>query len=274
MRAIESNDEIKHIQLDILLAFHQFCMENDLKYSLAAGSLIGAVRHHGFIPWDDDIDVYLMRDDYKRLITLFPDKYQKYFSLVTSERDNNWHRPFGKLYDNRTLEIESTRNKYQEQGMGIDIFPIDEVPDNIDEWLKFEKRRRLLRDISSMKSLLYSNKRSLAKNLLMFVCRLLLSPLSFSYLSKLTDKYAQLHNGKGYKHVYENCPGVYNSKHPWLKDDFEEVIDASFEGHTVKIMRGYDDYLTTVYGDYMKLPPKEKQVSHHDFKAYWKAEEC
>ena len=104
----------------------------------------------------------------------------------------------------------------------------------------------------------------------MMVCRLLLFPFSFSSLSRLIDKHAQLHNGKNYKYVYENCLGVYKSKHPWLKSDFDEVIDATFEGHTIKIMKGYDDYLTTVYGDYMKLPPIEKRVTHHAFEAYWK----
>ena len=270
MRKIESNEEIKKIQMDILLVFHQFCMENNIKYSLAAGSLIGAVRHHGFIPWDDDIDIYLMRDDYKRMVSLFPPTYQKHYNFVTNERDEKWHRAYGKLYDNRTLEFEATRDPYKEQGLGIDIFPVDDVPDDIDAWLRFEKKRRLLRDMLTMKTMIYSDKRSFVKNAFMIVSRLVLSPLSYSFLSRLIDKHAQLHNGKGYMHVYENCPGVYNSKHPWLKCDFDEVIDANFEGCTVKIMKGYDDYLTTVYGDYMHLPPMEKRISHHVFEAYWK----
>ena len=77
MRKIETVEELKKIQLEIFLSFHQFCTEHNIKYSLAAGSLIGAVRHKGFIPWDDDIDVYLTREEYKKLISLYPSVYQR-----------------------------------------------------------------------------------------------------------------------------------------------------------------------------------------------------
>ena len=77
------------------------------------------------------------------------------------------------------------------------------------------------------------------------------------------DQYAQLHNGKGYTHAYENCLGVYNSKHSWLKKDIEEIVEVNFEGHIVHMMKGYDDYLTTEYGDYMQLPGESDRVSTH-----------
>ena len=270
MRKIDTLEELKKIQLDILLALHQFCTDNQIKYSLAAGTLIGAVRHKGFIPWDDDIDIYLMREEYNKLISLFPNVYQGNYSLITIERDNNWHRAFGKLCDNRTIEIEESRNQYDGIGLGIDVFPIDAVPDDIQEWKHYEKKRRFLRDFIVMKTIRYSKKRSLEKNFFMILCRFIMWPFSFAFLSRKMNEYAQLHNGKGYSHVYENSLGVYNSEHPWLKIDLDEVMESTFEGHTVKIMRGYDDYLTTVYGDYMKLPPVEKRVTHHGFKAYWK----
>lgn len=270
MRKIDSLEELKEIQLNILVALHRFCVEHGIKYSLAAGSLIGAVRHKGFIPWDDDIDIYLMRHEYNKLISLFPNNYEEKYCLLTIERDKNWHRSYGKLCDNRTIEIEETRNKSEGIGIGIDIFPIDDVPDDLTEWMLYEKLRRLLRNMMTLKSLELSKKRSIIKNILVLFSRIVLSPLSFRYLSKIIDNYAQKCNMKGYSHVYENCLGVYNSKHPWLKHDLEEVIDVIFEGHGVKIMQGYDDYLVTIYGDYMQLPPEEKRVTHHAFKAYWK----
>ncbi len=270
MKRIETVEELKKIQLDILLSFHQFCVENDIKYSLAAGSLIGAVRHKGFIPWDDDIDVYLMRDQYNELIAKYPKIYQGHYSLVTMERDNQWHRSFGKLCDTRTVEVEDVRNKYPEIGIGIDVFPIDDAPDKMGDWLSFDKKRRFWRDMMTLKSMTYSAKRSWAKNAFMYITRVLLTPFSFSYLAKRMDKQAQSCNGKGYCHVYESCLGVYNSKHPWKKTDLQEVIEAPFEGHTIHIMKGYDDYLKTVYGDYMKLPPEGKRVSTHTITAWWK----
>lgn len=270
MKRIESIDELKRIQLEILLSFHKFCTDNEIVYSLAAGTLIGAVRHKGFIPWDDDIDIYLTRVEYNKLISVYPQIYDNKYRLITIERDKDWHRASGKLVDNRTIEIEATRNNYTGIGIGIDIFPIDDVPDNYDEWIRYEKKRRFLRNVVGVKSLLYSSKRPLHKNLFMFMCRLALYPFSFKYLSNLQDKYAQLHNGKGYSHVYENCLGVYNSNRPWLKADLDTVIDADFEGYSLKIMQGFDNYLTTVYGDYMKLPPDEKRIPHHSMEAFWK----
>ena len=270
MRKIESVEELKKIQLDILLSLHQFCSDNIINYSLAAGTLIGAVRHKGFIPWDDDIDVYLLREDYNKLVRSFPDVYNEKYVFVSMERDHAWHRAYGKLYDNRTIDVERSHNEYAKLGVGIDVFPIDDVPDNFEEWIRYEKKRRIYRDMMTIKSLYWSKERSLSKNIITILGRLILSPFSFAFFAKRISDYSQIHNNKGYNHVYENCLGVYNSKNPWLKSDIAEVIEAPFEEQTVFIMKGFDDYLITVYGDYMQLPPVEKRISHHSFIAYWK----
>lgn len=270
MRKINTLEELKKIQLDILLSFHKFCTENNINYSLAAGTLIGAIRHKGFIPWDDDIDVYLLREEYNKLVASYPCLYNGRYKFVSLERDKKWHRAYGKLYDNMTIEVEKTQNVYADLGVGIDVFPIDDVPDNHDEWCRYEKKRRFLRDIMTLKSLSLLKERSIKNNVIVLLGRLLLFFLPFSLLARLMDRKAQMHNNKGYKHVYENCLGVYNSEKPWLKEDIIEVIDTPFEDNIIKIMKGYDDYLTIIYGDYMKLPPVEKQISHHAFNAFWK----
>ena len=270
MRKIETSEELKNIQLNILLSFHEFCTKNGISYSLAAGSLIGAVRHKGFIPWDDDIDVYLLRKDYNKLIKVYPQTYKDHFCLMTMERDDYWYRPYGKLFDNRTLEIEDTRINYPGIGIGIDVFPIDDAPDDFQEWKSFDRKRRLLRDVYTLKSLTFSKKRLLRKNVIVLLGRFLLFPFSFGFIARCINRHCQINNGKGYNSAYESCWGVYNSKGPWLKKDMESFIDTEFEGKTIKIMQGYDNYLTLVYGDYMQLPPEEKRNSHHVFKAYWK----
>ena len=270
MREINSLVELKKIQLELLLVFHEYCCKHGIKYSLAAGTLIGAVRHNGFIPWDDDIDVYLLREDYNRLINLYPVEEKQDCILLSKERDEKWHRAYAKFYDNRTFIFEETRNRYEGLGVGIDVFPIDDVPDNQREWEKYNRKRMLIRNATAIKSLKFSRKRNLFKTVFSLFGQMLLVPVSFKTITEIMDKYSQKNNGKGYSHVYENCLGVYNSKYAWLKKDMEEVIDSEFEGHQVKIMKGYDDYLSKVYGDYMKLPPIEKQVTHHSFTAYWK----
>lgn len=270
MNKIETIEELKSIQLDNLLAFHRFCESNDIKYSLAAGSLIGAVRHKGFIPWDDDIDVYLLREDYNKLVRLFPNLYDEKYVFVSMERSNKWNRAYGILYDNRTIKKEDTLDQFPDMGVAIDVFPIDDVPDDFTEWSRYNKKRMFLRDVFVMKRLTLSRNRSFYKNLVILLSRFALLPFSCRFLSEKMDRYSQLHNGKGYSHVYENCLGVYNSKNAWLKKDFDNVEDAEFEGRLVKVMSGYDDYLTTVYGNYMQLPPIEKRVTHHAFEAWWK----
>lgn len=269
-RRISTIEEFKQIQLNILASLHQFCSENGIKYSLAYGSLIGAIRHKGFIPWDDDIDVFLLREDYNKFISSFPKTYNDYYALVSMEIDEKWHRAYGKMFDNRTVEVENTRNLYQGVGVGIDIFPVDEVPDDISKWFRYEKKRRFIRNAFTLKNLTISKERSIGKNLIILLGRLCLAPFSSSFFAKLMNIYGQKYNGKGYNHVYENSMGYYNTICPWNKSDFEEIMDASFEGLTIKIMRGYDNLLSNVYGDYMKLPPEEKRVSHHSFEAYWK----
>lgn len=270
MKRIETIEELKNIQLSSLLAFHKFCDENDIKYSLAAGSLIGAIRHKGFIPWDDDIDVYLLREDYNKLISLFPKLYDGIYVFVSMERNKDWNRAYGILYDNRTIKIEDTRDQFKEMGVAIDIFPIDDVPDDYLEWTNYNKKRMLLRNIFVMKRLTISSNRSMLKNLIVLFSQLLLLPFSYKFLAEMMNKYSQKNNGKGYAHLYENCLGVYNSKNAWLKKDFDSMIDTEFEGHCVKIMSGFDDYLTTVYGNYMQLPPMDKRITHHAYKVWWK----
>lgn len=269
-RRIDTIEELKQIQLKILESFHQFCTENGINYSLAYGSLIGAIRHKGFIPWDDDIDIFLLRDEYNKFMSSFPKAYNEHYSLVSMGIDNKWHRAYGKLFDNRTIEICNTRNKYQDLGIGIDIFPVDDVPDEFSKWCRYERKRRLLRDVAMLKSLTLSKERSFGKNFIIFIGRIALSLFSFAFLTRLVNRYSQKHNGKGYNHVYENSLGVYNTKEPWKKSDFEEFVDVSFENIKVKIIKGYANLLTNVYGDYMRLPPKEKRISHHSFMAYWK----
>ena len=159
---------------------------------------------------------------------------------------------------------------YEKLGVGIDVFPVDDVSDDHDEWIRYERIRRFLRDVKSIKNMKISSKRSIIKNAIVLIGNIVMFPFSFAYLTNKLDNYAQKHNGKGYHNVFENCLGAYNTKRPWLKKDMENVIEATFEGHNVCIMQGYDEYLSCVYGDYMQLPPEEKRVTHHSFTAYWK----
>lgn len=269
MKKIEL-DELKNLQCKVLQVAHNYCNENGLKYSLACGTLLGAIRHNGYIPWDDDIDIYMPREDYDRLILDFPKVYQNHYKLVSFERDKQWCRPYANLYDDRTLYEEHKSSIEKQIGVNIDIFPVDHVPDDDQEWMTFNRKRRALILLHSAKYVaLRAENRSLWKNMFLAMLKVVLFPIPNNVLVKFVDRYIRQYNGLSTHRLFESCCGLLQ-KHPFSEEDFSELIPHVFENYEFNIMQGYDDYLTNGFGDYMTLPPVEKRVSHHYFKAYWK----
>lgn len=265
---IESEGEIKEILLDLLLSFHRFCEEHDIHYSLDYGTLLGAIRHKGFIPWDDDIDVCMLRADYEKLEHEFPKDKESNYSFFTLNREKKWNRPYGKFVNTKTIEIEDVNNNVG-VGLGIDIFPIDDAPDDVLVFESFRKRRLLLVQASTIKGLVWSKGRSLIKNIIVIISHFLLLPFSNRFLAKTIDRYIQKNNGKSFSYVYHSCDAV-KSKMRYPKSFFCDYVDVPFEGYSFRVIVEYDKYLTQIYGNYMQLPPEEKRVSHHAFEAFWK----
>lgn len=262
-------DELKKIQLDIIQEVHDFCVSHGITYSLADGSLLGAIRHNGYIPWDDDIDIYLLRDDFKKLQKVFPKKYKGHLDLLSLETDDKWNRPYAKIHDTRTIMEEETSAAYPNLGINIDVYPIDKVPDEEILWQQYNKRRRLLQKMFEAKFVKTNRQRPLWKNIIIVFSKLLILPLSTRRYAELLSSIAQKYNDTEALHVFETVQGLHQ-KHPFLKSDFDSVVLHSFEDRMLNVMSGYDDCLRNGYGDYMQLPPEDKRVSHHAFKAYWK----
>lgn len=267
MKSIESG-EMKLIQMDILDALQRFCGERGIVYSLSSGSLIGAIRHKGYIPWDDDIDIYMLRDDYNRLMREFPDIYEGRYMIGSLERNTKWDRTFAKMYDNRTVMVENRRDAV-ETGINIDIFPIDEVPADDDVWHKYNKRRYFLHRMLDAKDRLVNDPtRSFGKTLMLLPIKFLLLPWSKRALVNRLSALAQKWNGCNSGRVYNCAWGeVFD---PFSKSLFDDIMDIPFEDRTFKCFAGYDEYLRATYGDYMQLPPEDRRVSHHKFKAWYK----
>ena len=260
--------EFKEIQVAILETVHEFCLNNNIKYSLACGTLLGAVRHKGYIPWDDDIDIYMLREDYNKFIALFPKNYNNYFDLIALERHPKWNKSYAKVYDNRTIIHEAMPYKVT-IGINIDVFPIDNVPEKEECWNKYNKKRVILQRCLMTKSLKISSQHKLYKNLGIVLVKFLTLFLSQRKLAEFLNIYAQRFNHLVSTYVFENSLGVIMKKR-FKKNIFKELIYIPFENKKFLAFKNYDEYLRNAYGNYMQLPPVEKRISHHSFVAYWK----
>ena len=163
MKPIADVNEMRKIQMDILLFIHQFCIDNGIQYSLAWGTMLGAIRHKGYIPWDDDIDIMMTRPEYDRFCKLFHDDRSVY-KLYDVHTDKKWIYPFAKISDERTIRVE--KNALDEIGINIDVFPIDFYADSYEDAMKALKRMKFRKKIYVAKILRSYTGMSLLKNII------------------------------------------------------------------------------------------------------------
>lgn len=266
-KKIELN-EMRVIQMDITEAFHNFCVENSIKYSLGCGSLLGAIRHNGFIPWDDDIDVYLKREDYDKLVRLFPPILKEKYVFVSIERDKTWYRSYGKIYDDRTKLIEPLGKLGKQLGVNIDVYPIDYVPVDRLKWRCYDIVRRFLQYSLTAKITKLRKGRGRFKNCVVVFLKALWFFVPLRLLGHLCDSFAKKYDGKESEYLFEASQGE-RVREPFLASAFDNVFLHRFEDRKFFIMSGYDEYLSKSYGDYMQLPPENKRYTHNIIDAYW-----
>lgn len=266
-------NELQTIGLKILIDFHNFCSNSDLKYSLAYGTLIGAIRHKGFIPWDDDIDVIMPRPDYERFCKTY--KSNKY-KISSYECDSDCRVTFCRVYDDNLTIVKSfiPWNK-KEHGAWIDVFPVDAAEDDYDEFSKrvahiyksFKKLQRHRRGILHFSSSL--NTKSLF-HLLIKKIIYMNGALVTIYMKKVIKEATKYKFGSTH-HWGLIAFNSYGNRDYHKNELFADIIDVDFEHFKFKALVGYDEYLRNIYGDYMQLPPEEdrkpKQTYLH---VYWK----
>ncbi len=262
-----SFEESKKIELDILFAVADFCEKEHLQYFLAYGTLIGAVRHKGFIPWDDDIDINMPRADYQYLIENYNKKNPESPYRVIAPTDAVSLHPFVKVVDIRTIKIEkSVGYKDGFLGIDIDIFPLDGQPDSEAEFKKWYKK--LYRHYKHHLYCVLDPKATLTRRLVLPVIKFFVGGKNACL--RRAEKLQQPYPFSQSKFIGAiEC--IYNSaKNRFEKDWFSTSVELEFEGHLLKAPVGYDAILRKLYGDYMKLPPIEQQITHHSNKMYWK----
>lgn len=260
-----NNDELKMLQLDILKAVDHFCNDSGIKYSLAFGTLLGAVRHEGFIPWDDDIDIMMPREDYNKFIKSFGNER---YSIADHSYNKKYVIPYAKVIDNSTILYEDSRMD-EPIGVNIDVFPLDACPPQNEERNWYIKKR-ITDYIFTLRILKIDRGRNIFKNLLIIIGRLMFFMISLSKLCEWMQALATKYEGENTGRTGVIIPSNSSIRRMNPSSMYASYKKIKFENFEFNSIIEADKYLTIEYGDYMQLPPEEKRISHHGFKAYWK----
>lgn len=262
---MENLTKMQQLLLNTLKAFDKLCKENNIVYTAAFGTLLGAVRHHGFIPWDDDLDIFMMKEDYQKLLSL-KDKINNPQYAVADFHDDCYPYPYAKFYSKECTFIEYKHFPYI-TGPWIDIFPLYEINDNQplmhslyqrmhNAFWKYRKSiaRHTWREVT-----LDFTHLNLTEGVIKLVKKVRYAPFKNKYLSEIEQVLAEVESVQG--DMIRCYSSVEHKK--FDKALFESVINCPFEDIEIKIPSAYDEILRNAYGDYMKLPPVEKRTGGH-----------
>ncbi|SCH25998.1 LPS biosynthesis protein [uncultured Dorea sp.] len=265
----ETLKRVQNTEKEILVKFIEICEKYNLKYFAAFGTLLGAIRHRGFIPWDDDIDVGMLRKDYEKFLKVAQKECGKEFFIQTVDTDPKYHLFFGKMRMCNTQFVENSLQQADSvTGFYIDIFPFDAVPDEkkkMTRQLKKAERLSILLSVNKVKEPQIGNYSKAKTSVMRGIWYILHYGMKIFHITgekiwrsceKTFSKYDQEET--------QQITCFFPDAEKWLikiseLDQLEEIL---FEDIKIKVPVGYDAILTRNYGDYMKLPPKEKRINH------------
>ena len=254
---MEKNEILKERLLTMATMFHWFCSEKGIKYYMLGGTMLGAIRHKGFIPWDDDMDFGIMREDYEKLKE-YRNELPQGYSLNFYEFDKNFQYGFCKLYDENSTYIEGLYDVRAVGGIYIDIFPIDNIGD---DWKKAEETGKKIAFKKKVVAAIYAKgaRSSSIKTLGVKILGLLpKSPKWFAWVYDSVKKYRR----KDTK-IVTNVFGAYTIKEILPKEFFGEPVLYPFENTEFYGVEKAHEYLSRLYGDYMTPPPEDKRGGHN-----------
>lgn len=264
-RRIENIEEVRKIELNILKEFDKFCRENNIRYVLTAGTLLGAVRHGGFIPWDDDIDIAVFRPDYEKLIAL-SEKLNDNCAFLSFENDKYFSRLYARIVNKKYVSRDKYYSKRYTNYFGIDVFPIEFVPKTGTD--KFFKKLKILRQmfIFSQSALFKGNgflKAFIIKPIPIILCKIIGRERIYKMFYKTV---------KSVDAAKSECSavltGVYGGKEILTNADYYDIVNIYFDVLETFTVKNYEKYLTNIFGDYNKLPPENERFPHHNYILY------
>ena len=264
-----SLEKRKEIGCEALKFIKSICEDNQITYYLSCGTLLGAVRHKGFIPWDDDVDISMNRDNFEKFQKVMNEKPDDQYELLFIETNKDYSLPLAKIIDKRTYVKQLRQMESRPLGIWVDIFIMDEVPDDYEIRKKFYKKLALLERIwtfSQYKGV--ENKagvKSVVKKILKKAMHNIGAP---RLLALIMNRYAQKYRGSGSLLYGDAIYSPDREANTFKKEYYAKTIMWEFEGEKYSIPWKYDEYLTEGYGDYMTLPPENEQVSNHSIIAY------
>lgn len=272
MREIVDSGELKRIELDILKDVSAFCEAHGIRCYLGYGTLLGAARHRGFIPWDDDVDVLMPRPDYERFCREYGGDR---FSVHTFRNDPGFFYPFAKVYDDRTLVVED-RDPNGRSAVCVDVFPVDGLSDaDAHPRRVLRGQRRCYAALSLRRAPPLLRRRSWRKQLALWIgapLRLIPSVVRGGLARRALRRFDRTVSAVGFDSAL--FAGVmvwgYGSREALPRSVFDPGEALPFEDGRFPAMRGWREYLAGLYGDYMTPPPPDRRITHHDFRAWWK----
>lgn len=264
---MKSNIDLLHeADLEIVKKVVALCDRHNLLYYMLGGSMLGAIRHKGFIPWDDDIDLGMPRKDYERFLELAPKELGDSLRIVNYKTDSSYHYYITRVLDTNTKVME---NRFESEGkftnLSIDIFPIDGTPNNIllRKWYCFRLMAHRAMASLHYKDVIVTKNRDWKEGLLLWIMLKLPTEKMFNHFNQLEKCDHLLKKYKMNSSLYSgNMMGAYKTRELIPTEWYGTSSFYDFEGIKLRGIKEYDKYLTRLYGDYMQLPPEEKRKIH------------